>query len=304
MSTGHWLSRVGLGVVGALLLSPTVGGEEQPAPPPQQKEATKSVQPEVDAERRGVVETKRKAMLEEAISAVEETKNALSALEKNSKDKALAALQKATGKLEILVSRDPKMALTPIDVDVIAHDIYSSLDEIKRAKDEAEDLLEDGKVQKARPLIKALASEIVIRTTNLLLGTYPSAIKAVAPLIDAGEVDQAKEALQQALNTLVVTENVIALPLLRAELMLEHADDLAQKPSKTGAEHEEAKRLMVNARYQLALAQVLGYGEKRDYQELTRLLDHVNTQLAEKKASKEQFAEVHSSLSRLRRSLF
>jgi ribosomal protein S7 len=305
MSTGHWLSKVGIGVVGALLLSATVGGEEQtPPPPPQQKEATESVQSQVDAERRGVVETKRKAMLEEAISAVEETKNALSALEKNSKDKALAALQKATGKLEILVSRDPKMALTPIDVDLIAHDIYSSLEAIKRAKDEAEDLLEDGKVQKARPLVKALASEIVIRTTNLPLGTYPSAIKAVAPLIDAGKVDQAKEALQQALNTLVVTENVIALPLLRAELMLEHADELAQKPSKTGAEHEEAKRLMVNARYQLVLAEALGYGETHDYQELTRLLDHVDTQLAQKKASKETFAEVHSSLSRLRRSLF
>jgi YfdX protein len=69
-------------------------------------------------------------------------------------------------------------------VDVIAHDIYSSLDAIKRAKDEAEDLLDDDKVQKARPLIEALASEIVIRTTNLPLGTYPGAIKAVAPLID------------------------------------------------------------------------------------------------------------------------
>jgi YfdX protein len=305
MNTGHWLSKGGIGVVAALLVSATVGGEEQtPPPPPQQKEATGSVQSEIDAERRGVVEAKRKAMLEEGISAVEETKNALSALEKNSKDEALAALQKATGKLEILVSRDPKMALTPIDVDVIAHDIYSSLEAIKRAKDEAEDLLEDGKVQKARPLIKALASEIVIRTTNLPLGTYPSAIKAVAPLIDAGKVDQAKEALQQALNTLVVTENVIALPLLRAELMLEHADELAQKPSKTGAEHEEAKRLMVNARYQLVLAEALGYGEKHDYQQLTGMLDQVDTQLAEKKASKDTFAGIHSSLSRLRKTMF
>jgi hypothetical protein len=213
-------------------------------------------------------------------------------------------LQKATGKLEILVSRDPKLALTPIDVDVIAHDVYSSLEAIKRAKDEAEDLLEDGKVQKARPLIEALASELVMRTTNLPLGTYPSAIKAVAPLIDAGKVDQAKEALQQALNTLVVTENVIALPLLRAELMLEKADELAQKPGKTGAEQEEAKRLMVNARYQLTLAEALGYGEKHDYEQLTGMLDEVDTQLAAKKASKDTFAGIQSSLSRLRRSIF
>jgi YfdX protein len=303
MNTDHWLSKVGIGVVGALLVSATVGGEEQ-TPPSQQKEVTESVRPRVDAERRDVVEKKRKAMLEEAISAVEETKNALSALEKNSKDEALAALQKATGKLEILVSRDPKMTLTPIDVDVIAHDVYSSLEAIKRAKDEAEDLLEDGKVQKARPLIEALASEIVIRTTNLPLGTYPSAIKAVVPLIDAGKVDQAKEALQQALNTLVVTENVIALPLLRAELMLEQADELAQKASKRGTEQEEAKRLMVNARYQLTLAEALGYGEKHDYEQLTGMLDEVDTQLAAKKASKDTFAEIQTSVSRLRNAIF
>ena len=302
MNTGHWLSKVGIGVVGALLVSATVGGEEQP-PPSQQKEVTEAIQPGVDAERRDLAEKKRKPMLEEAISAVEETKNALSALEKNSKDEALAALQKATGKLEILVSRDPKMTLTPIDVDVIAHDVYSSLDAIKRAKDEAEDLLEDGKVQKARPLIEALASEIVIRTTNLPLGTYPSAIKAVVPLIDAGKVDQAKEALQQALNTLVVTENVIALPLLRAELMLEQADELAQKASKRGTEQEEAKRLMVNARYQLTLAEALGYGEKHDYEQLTGMLDEVDAQLAAKKASKD-IAEIQTSVSRLRDSIF
>ena len=269
MNTGHWLSKGVIGLVGALLASATVGGE----PPPQQKEITESVQSKVDAERRDMVETKRKTMLDEAISAVEETTKALSALEKNNKDEALAALQKAIGKLEILVSRDPKVALTPVGVDLITHDIYASLPAIERAKDEAEDLLEGGKVQKARPLIQDLASEIVIRTTNVPVGTYPSAIKAVVPLIDADKMDQAKEALQQALNTLVVTENVIALPLLRAELMLERADELAQKPSKTGAEQEEAKRLMVNARYQLTLAEALGYGEKHDYEQLTGMLD-------------------------------
>ena len=305
MNTGHWLSKGVIGLVGALLASATVGGEEQTPPPPsQQKEVTESVQSKVDAERRDRVATKRKTMLDEAISAVEETTKALSALEKNNKDEALAALQKAIGKLEILVSRDPKMALTPVDVDVITHDIYSSFAAIERAKAEAEGLLEDGKVQKARPLIEALASEIVIRTTNVPVGTYPSAIKAVVPLIDADKVDQAKEALQQALNTLVVTKNVIALPLLRAELMLERADELAQKPSKTGAEQEKAKRLMVNARYQLTLAEALGYGEKHDYQQLTGMLDEVDTQLTAKKVSKESFAEVQSLLSRLRKTMF
>ncbi|MGH8603231.1 MAG: YfdX family protein [Gammaproteobacteria bacterium] len=104
----------------------------------------------------------------------------------------------------------------------------------------------------------------MIRTTNIPLATYPDAIKAVVPLIDAGKTEQAKEELQQALHTLVVTENVIPLPLLRAERMLDKADKLAQRPSETGAEREEAKRLLVHAGYQLDMADTLCYGEQKD----------------------------------------
>lgn len=49
MNTGHWLSKGVIGIVGALLVSATVGGEEQTTPPPsQQKEVTESVQPGVE----------------------------------------------------------------------------------------------------------------------------------------------------------------------------------------------------------------------------------------------------------------
>ena len=67
-------------------------------------------------------------------------------------------------------------------------------------------------MQQARALLSGLASESELQVTNLPLATYPAAIKAVAPLIDAGKKDEAKAALQLALNTLVVERFITPLP--------------------------------------------------------------------------------------------
>ncbi|MGH8603232.1 MAG: YfdX family protein [Gammaproteobacteria bacterium] len=137
MNTVNWIARGFIGFIAPTLLAiAPVNGKDQPPPTPEQrKEVTESVQSDVDAESRDAAEKKKKAMLDEAISAVEETKKALTALEKNHKVEALAALEKATGKLEIVVSRNPKLALTPIDVEVITDDIYGSLEAIESLKD-------------------------------------------------------------------------------------------------------------------------------------------------------------------------
>jgi hypothetical protein len=50
-------------------------------------------------------------------------------------------LERAPGKLEIVLARDPKLALVPIDVSVSTSDIYASLETIKKAKQEAQNFL-------------------------------------------------------------------------------------------------------------------------------------------------------------------
>lgn len=74
------------------------------------------------------------------------------------------------------------------------------MDSIKKAVKEAEDYLEEGKVQDARTLISGLMSQIDIRVTSISLATYPAAIKAVTPLIDQGKIDEAKAALEGELR--------------------------------------------------------------------------------------------------------
>jgi hypothetical protein len=65
----------------------------------------------------------RREIIDEAVSALAETNNAVRALEKKRPEDALAALERASGKLNIVLARDPKLALAPIDVDVTLYDV-------------------------------------------------------------------------------------------------------------------------------------------------------------------------------------
>jgi hypothetical protein len=78
--------------------------------------------------------------------------------------------------------------------------------------------------------------------TELPLATYPAAIRAVAPLIDAGKTAEAEAALYAALNTLVIETYVVPLPRVRAQAMLREAEKLGcEKQSHGGRKREAAE---------------------------------------------------------------
>lgn len=270
-----------------------------PHKPQEQTEVGKSVQPQVDAKATEQAAEKRKKITADAIAAVAETKNALKLLDEKKADEALAALERVTGKLELILARDPKLALAPVDVEVITFDLIAKLDTIKAVIKEAEDYLEDGEVQKARPLVANLASEIQIRTTSIPLATYPGAIKAVAPLIDAGKVDEAKVALQAALNTLVVTTDVIPLPVLRAETLLRNAEALAENKERTDKDNKTLANQLAEARNQLKMAELLGYGNKKAFKPMYEQIDQIEEKTADGKSGKGWFDKIKQQLSDL-----
>ncbi|WP_051906971.1 YfdX family protein [Methylomarinum vadi] len=271
-----------------------------PAEAQAQSEATESVQPQVDAKTTEQAAEKRKKITADAIAAVAETRNALKLLDEKKTDEALAALERVTGKLELILARDPKLALAPVDVEVITYDLLADLDTIKAVIKEAEDYLEDGEVQKARPLVANLASEIQFRTTSIPLASYPSAIKAVAPLIDAGKVDEAKAALQAALNTLVVTtDEVIPLPVLRAENLLKKAEALAENEDRTVKDNETLASQLAAARNQLKMAELLGYGNKKAFKPMYEQIDAIEQKTAGGKGGKGWFDKIKQQLSDL-----
>jgi hypothetical protein len=272
--------------------------------PKGKRQLEKTVQPGVDASIGEKVDEKRNDISDEARAALQETENAFQALSDKKPKEAIEALERVTGKLEILLARKPELSLAPTGVDVVTHDVVGTLDEIERLRDEAADLLEDGEVQKARDILSGLTSEIIIGVTYIPLASFPEAIKAISPLIDQGKMDDAKAALQAAMSTLVVTEQVIPIPILRAEQLLQQAEPLAEKKDRTRDDKQTLQDLLENARYQIKLAKAFGYGEKEDYQRFFDQIEKIAQETSDKKAGKGFFDEVKKSLTEFRESIF
>lgn len=271
-----------------------------PVKPQTQSEAAQSVQSKVDKQAGDAVAEKRKKLIADATTALAETHKALNALDKKKNAEALKALAEVTGKLDLIVARDPKLALAPVDVEVVTYDLLANLDTIKEVIKDAKAYLNDGEIQKARPLVANLASEIQYRTIYIPLASYPAAIKAIAPLIDAGKIDEARAGLQAALNTLVVTtDNVTPLPKLRAEQLLKQAQDLAEKKDRSKEENDKLAKTLQGAREQLQMAELLGYGKKKDYNPMYEQISEIETKSAGGKSGTGWFDKVKQQLADL-----
>jgi hypothetical protein len=283
--------------LGMLLAVPAFAADTAlPEKPQQQSAETKSVQAQIEQQSSSKEAEKRKKIIEEATMALQQTHKALKALEDGKKEDALAALELATGKLELLLSRDPKLALAPLSLDVTTYDLLADPDTVKAVVKEAKHYLDEGEVQKARPLVANLASEIIFTTTSIPLATYPEAIKAISPLIDAGKIDEAKMALRAALNTLVITDEIIPLPVLRADYLLRKAEKLAENMERSEGDNKLLDVLLKDARTQLKLAEVLGYGSRKAFKPLYEQLDQIAKKSAGGKGGKGWFDEIQKLL--------
>lgn len=288
----------------SIIASNCVFAEEKksalPVKPEHKSETAKSVQGEVDKKVKDKAAEKHKEIVSEAVDALNETRNALKLLGEDKAKESLAALERVTGKLELILARDPELAFAPVEFNIETQDLFANLDTVKMAIKEAEDFLEDGEIQKARPIVASLASEIVFRTVSIPLTTYPDAIKAVAPLIDEGKFDEAKAALQAVLNTLVVTtDSVIPLPVLRAKKMLKNAEELVEKKDRTAEDSKKLAKLMSEARKQLKLAELLGYGTKKSFNPMYEQLSQIEEKITGGKSGKGWFDNIKQQLSDL-----
>ncbi len=295
-----WLA--GVLALGLLAGPPMAGHAGAP-----QAEATqsKSTPPGRSAkdQTQGKAAEERKKILEEAVTALARTNTALRALDAGDTQKALDDLAVAVGKLELIVAAHPDLALAPVDVQVITQDLVAKPKDVKKAVEEAEDLLDDGRVQDARAILKNLGSEVIVRVVNIPLATYPDAIKAVAPLIQGGKVEEAKQALVAALSTLVVVDNVIPLPLLRAEQALGEAKALAAKKDRSKEEGERLAALLRYAREQLELAEALGYADEKALEPMEETIERIEKHTASGATEQDLFDKLKKGFEDLRAKL-
>lgn len=227
-----------------------------------------------------ILTEKAQSIEREAAEIAADTQKAILALDKKDTKEAVTILQGVSTKLDTLPTKNSEMGLVPADVEADVYDFDGTNQQVSNVIDEAETLLRHGKLQAARQIIAGMASEVRVTTTSIPLGSYPAAIKRIIPLIDSGNIDQAIVDLSNVLSSLVITTEVIPLPVFRAEELLsaaaemEHRDDLSKEVSR-----EEIQKYTDAAKDKLELAQLLGYGEKSDYKMLYKEIDAIHKTL-------------------------
>lgn len=98
----------------------------KPARPEPKSAEVRSAEPKVQSEIGKMAARKRAELLKDAQAALDETRNVLQELNKGDTQKALGALERVTGKLDLIVARDPHLALAPVGVVTTIHDLLAS----------------------------------------------------------------------------------------------------------------------------------------------------------------------------------
>jgi hypothetical protein len=245
------------------------------------------------------IQKKADNLIQEALDALKETRNALTFLEQGKNKEALDAMAHATGKLEIIIARDPKLALAPVEDAVSAKEFVGTADNVKRIVKAAMSALSDDKVQEARHLLAPLASEIDIDVINLPMATYPAAIKEAAKLVEKNQITEAKRLLATTLNTLTVQTTIIPIPFLHVEAALKEAERLAEKSGRSSSEEERLADLLKYVSEEIERGEALGYGKKDDFKTFQDQIKTLQQKTSGSKSGKGWFDEIKATLGKL-----
>jgi len=219
-----------------------------------------------------VIESNEQELTKEGLAAIDATIKARDAIKKGDTDDALNHIETAVGKIEVLLAREPELALIPISSVVRTEEFIGDIKTIKEIKSKVQQSIDKGNFQLARDEISTLVSEVRIETTNIPTISYPLALKTSAALIDDGENNLALENLQSMLNTLMVTEKIFPLPVIKAEVMINEAVSI---DNKSADNQKKIDQLLRNIEYQLLLSEELGYGSGNN--EYSEMMDSIKT---------------------------
>ena len=257
------------------------------------RECAQQARPEVEQERKQAEEKAQQTLDKEAIAAVDETTKAVKSIAENKKDEALATIERAIGKINVLLARNPATALIPVSTAVEVIEAAPLDPETIRARAKAaEDAVEDKDYPTARVLLDGLTSEIRVRTSHLPLATYPTALKEAARLIDQNKSTEARNILLTALHTLVEIDHVTPLPIALAQAAINEAQALREK------DKAKARQLLALARNELNRAKELGYaGKDPTYSAIDKSIANIEKQLRGTEDTASTFAKLKESVS-------
>src|SRR5437868_2842628 len=164
------------------------------------KNTERQARPGVEEQRKEAEREAEKTLDKDAISAIEETEKAVNAISSNKSDEAVAALERALGKVDVLLARNAKTARIPVNLEANVIDTappdHATI--MERALDVAA-AVDNQDFPAARVLLHGLISEIRIRTYHLPLSTFPIALKEATRLLEEKKNKEANAVLLTAL---------------------------------------------------------------------------------------------------------
>jgi hypothetical protein len=253
----------------------TTGQSPQADVDKQRRLADQQTRPELEKQRKEAQQQAEKLLDKEAIAAIDETDHAIHAIAGNKPAEALDAIERATGKISILLARNPATAFIPVSLEVRVFDTAPKDGKtILAVAQDAARAMDDKNYPAARTLLFSLMSEIRVRTYNLPLATYPTALKEAARLLDQKKNSEASNVLLDALNTLVALDKVTPIPIVLAK------DAINQAQAQRDKDKQGALKLLETAKNELERSKQLGYaGRDPDYTALNDNISNLEKQL-------------------------
>ena len=208
-----------------------------------------------------VIKAEKKAqesnqLVKEAIDAIRNTQDAIIYLNGKDTKKAIKSLKNAIGDLAVVLNAPNAPYLLPVDINFEAYQFEGNIKTVATLVKKAKILVTKNNLPQARETLNALRDEIVIKTVNLPLATYPAALQLAIKYINEGKIKEAKEVLAMALSTLVEIKTIIPIPLVKAQNLIIAASKIVKKDKK------EAIKYLEEAKHQLKLGEILGYTSK------------------------------------------
>ncbi len=238
-----------------------------------------------------------------ALEIIAETEKVISLIDKKKNKEAKEEMAKLIGNLEILITKDPKVVLVPLGSQYAVNDVVVDVETAKQIIKDAKKAMKKGYYQVAKELLNGLTSEYKIVTTYLPVGTYPAAMRLAAAKLDDEKNEEAKEILLQALNTLVIKEENIPMPVLKAEEFISLAAIAMAGTEKN--KKSVANVLLDNADYQLKLAEVMGYGKKdKEFKELAKAIKSLKKAVNKDEETATMFGDLSKKIKNFKERLF
>ncbi|SFZ98734.1 hypothetical protein MNB_SV-5-1407 [hydrothermal vent metagenome] len=242
----------------------------------------------------------QKKLVTEAIDSLKYAQNAYVALDKKDAKKATEDLEKAIGKLEVILAAKDAPKLLPVNNIINVHKFVGTSKDVELAVKTAKEFLDDGKVQQAREILLPLKSQIDITVVSLPLVSYPDALKLAAKYVHEEKLDKAKEVLYVALSSFTEVTQIVPIPLFESSDLIAAASKVAKENKTLALEYLDA------ASDSLDVAEKLGYVSRSTttYKVLHEEIEKVQKEINGKNEAEKLFDSLKEKLKDFKAKVF